>query len=148
MNAARVAVQVWMLRLGGVVAELGAARLRWCVVCGRMRLWGWQPLCAAMPITWICAGRPGCRAGQARGVLRWERQGWRLVVWRRPGLAWPPTGRPWHPARLAGLGCALHSAVAVAVQAEQPDGDPTDEPAVLIHLWRHSATVGQAGERR
>jgi hypothetical protein len=146
MNAARVAVQVWMLRLGGVVAELGAARLRWCVVCGRVGLWGWQPLCAAMPITWICAGRPGCRAGQARGVLRWERQGWRLVVWRRPGLARPPTGRPWQPASLAVAGCALHEAM--AVEAEHPAGDPTAELAVLVRPRRHPAAAGRAGERR
>jgi hypothetical protein len=144
MNATRVTVQAWTLRLGGVVAEVGAARLRWCVVCGRVGLWGWQPLCAALPITWICADRAGCRARQALGGPWQQRQGWRLVVWRRPGLARPPTGRPWHPSGLAGPGCALHGAVAVAVEAEQPTG----EPAVLVRSLPHSTAVSRAGERR
>jgi hypothetical protein len=144
MNAGRVTVRAWTLRLGGVVAELGAARLRWCVVCGRVGLWGWQPLCAAMPITWICGDRPGCRARQALGGSRQRRRGWRLVVWRRPGLARPPTGRPWHPAGLAGPGCPLHGAVVVAVEAEQPTG----EPAVLARSRPDTAAAGRAGDRR
>jgi hypothetical protein len=146
MNAARVMVRAWTLDLHATLEELAAARLRWCVVCGRIGLWGWQPLCAAMPITWACADRAGCRARQALGVSRWERQGCRLVAWRRPGLARPPTGRPWHPSGLAGPGCALHGAV--AVEAEQPADDPTAELAVLVNRHVRSAAAGRAGDRR
>ncbi len=54
MNAARVTVRGWTLGLRVALAELAAARLRWCLVCGRVGLWGWQPLTPAMPITWVC----------------------------------------------------------------------------------------------
>lgn len=102
MTAARLAVQGWTLRLREVLAGLSAARLRWCVVCGRVGLWGWQPLCAAMAITWVRADRAGCRSRQA---VRASRQEWwwrRLVAPGRPGPAWPPTGRPWRSAGMAG----------------------------------------------
>jgi hypothetical protein len=148
VNATRVAIQSWSLCLRDPVAELITARLRWCLVCDRVGLWGWQPLCAAMPITWICADRTGCRARQACGGSRREQQVRRLMVWRRPGLTRPPTGRPWHPSRLAAPGCALHGPVAVAVEVEQPAGDPTGEPAVLVCPRRHSAAAGWAGDRR
>jgi hypothetical protein len=145
MNVARVAARGWSVGLRGVLAELAAARLRWCVVCGRVGLWGWQPLCAAMPITWICADRAACRDRQALGVSRGKRQGRRLIGRRRPGLARPPTGRPWHPSGLAAPGCAFHDAV--AVEAE-PAGNPTVELAVLVRSRRHPAAAGRAGDRR
>jgi hypothetical protein len=139
MNVARVAVQDWTLHLRGVLAGLGAARLRWCVVCGRVGLWGWQPLCAAMPITWACADRAGCRVRQARGGAR-QRPGCRLVAWRRPGLARPPTGRPWHPASLAVSGCGLHGPVSAAADPKQP--------AVLTRSRPDVVAAGRAGDRR
>jgi hypothetical protein len=107
VNAARVTVQAWMLRLRGVLAGLGAARLRWCVVCGRVGLSGWQPLCAAMPITWVCADRANCRDRQAFEALHRKRVWRRLPPPGRPGPARPPTGRPWRPAGLASPGCHL-----------------------------------------
>jgi hypothetical protein len=145
MIRAKVAVGAWKPRLFGTLAELTSVRLRWCVVCGRVGLWGWQPLCAAMPITWICADRAACRAHQALGVSRWEQQGRRLIGRRRPGLARPPTGRPWHPSGQAASGCAFHDAVAVKAE---PAGDPTVELAVLVHPRRHPAAAGRAGDRR
>jgi hypothetical protein len=145
----RVAVHVWTQRLFGIVAELAAVRLRWCVVCGRVGLWGWQPLCAAMPITWICGDRAGCRTRHALEGLPRERQGCRSVLWRRPGLARPPAGRLWHPAGLAGPDCNLHSGVvgALANDTEQPAGDPTAE-VVLARLWTDAPAAGRVGERR
>jgi hypothetical protein len=107
VNVARVTVGTWTLGLHGVLVELTAARLRWCVVCGRVGLWGWQPLCVAMPITWVCVDRATCRDRLAVEPLRRRWAGRRLVVPRRPGPAWPPTGRPWHPPGLAGPGCHL-----------------------------------------
>lgn len=101
MNAVRVVIQAWTLRLRGVLAKLGAARLRWCVVCSRVGLWGWQPLCVAMPITWVCFDRAGCRSRQIVGASRREGAWRRLVAPGRPGPAWPPTGRSWRPAGLA-----------------------------------------------
>lgn len=143
MNVARVAARGWSVGLRVVLAELAAVRLRWCVVCGRIGLWGWQPLCAAMPITWICADRAACRAHQALGASRWERQGCRLIRRRRPGLARPPTGRPWHPSGLAAPGCTLHGPVMVAADPEQPAG----EPAVLTRSRPDAAAAGRAGDR-
>jgi hypothetical protein len=146
----RVAVHAWTQRLVGVVAELAAARLRWCVVCGRVGLWGWQPLCAAMPITWICGDRAGCRTRQALERLPREHQGCWSVLWGRPGLTRPPTGRPWHLAGLAGPDCTLHGEVvrALANDPEQPAGDPTAEMVVLARSWPDAAAAGRVGERR
>jgi hypothetical protein len=70
MNATRVTLRAWTL---GVLAELAAARLRWCLLCGRVGLWGWRPLTQAMAITWICVDRAGCQRRQARVAARWER---------------------------------------------------------------------------
>jgi hypothetical protein len=75
MNAAR-AVRTWRLELHVVLAELLAARLRWCLLCGRVGLWRWRPLCAAMPITWVCTDQPGCQRRQAQVAARRGR-GWR-----------------------------------------------------------------------
>jgi hypothetical protein len=149
MIGARVAVHAWTQRLVGVVAEMAAARPRWCVVCGRVGLWGWQPLCAAMPITWICGDRAGCRTRQALEHLPRERHGCRPVLWRRPRLARPPMGRPWHLAGLAGPDCTLHGEVVrvLANDTEQPAGDPTAE-VVLARLWPDAPAAGRVGERR
>lgn len=65
MNVAREAARGWSVELRGMLVELTAARLRWCVVCGRVGLWGWRPLCRSMAITWICVDRARCRDGQA-----------------------------------------------------------------------------------
>jgi hypothetical protein len=65
MNVAREAARGWSVELRGMLAELTAARLRWCVVCDRVGLWGWRPLCRSMAITWICVDRARCRDGQA-----------------------------------------------------------------------------------
>jgi hypothetical protein len=79
VNAARVTVRAWTLGLRGALAELGAARLRWCLMCGRVGLWGWRPLTPAMPITWLCTDQPGCRQRQATvAVHAWR--GWRRLV--------------------------------------------------------------------
>jgi hypothetical protein len=122
MNAARVTVQAWTLHLRGVLAGLGAARLRWCVVCGRVGLWGWQPLCVAMPITWVCADRAGCRSRQVVGASRLEWARRRLVAPGRPGPARPPTGRPWYQAGLAGSGSVLARLQSDAATSARRDG--------------------------
>ena len=97
MNTTWLTVRAWTLGLRGVLAELGAARLRWCVVCGRVGLRRWQPLCAAMPITWVCADWASCRHRQV------------LVLGGRPGPT-PALGpdRPWRPGRTASPSCVLH----------------------------------------
>jgi hypothetical protein len=163
MNAARVAVQARTLGLGGVLAELTTARLRWCVVCGRVGLRGWQPLCAAMPITWVCADRAACRHRRTLQTFRREWAWRRIVVRRRPGLTRPPTGRPWRPAELAGSGGLLdgsqlrrhrllaHAAMAVpepaACAAEQAI-EPTAEPPFRAHEESDVATPGRQDDRR
>jgi len=76
MNAAWMAVRGWTLGLRVVLGERAAARLRWCLRCGRVGLWGWRALTPAMPITWVCADRAACRYRQAAQAARWER-GWR-----------------------------------------------------------------------
>jgi hypothetical protein len=76
MNAARVIVRAWTLGLRDALAELGAARLHWCLVCGRVGLWGWRPLTPSMPITWVCADQTGCQLRQAMAATRSGR-GWR-----------------------------------------------------------------------
>ena len=161
MSAARMVVRSWMVRLGGVVAQVATARLRWCVVCGRVGLVGWQPLCAAMPITWVCADRAGCRDRQVVEALRRER-GWRrLVLWGRPGPARPPTGRPWHQADLADPGALLDGSQsrrgggmghgeavgALAAGSETQADDPADELAVLVHPRPHAASRRAGGRR-
>jgi hypothetical protein len=79
VNAARVTVRAWTLGLRGALAELGAARLRWCLMCGRVGLWGWRPLTPSMPITWLCTDQAGCRQRQATVAVRAWR-GWRRLL--------------------------------------------------------------------
>ncbi len=79
MNAARVAVRAWTLGVRDALAELAAARLRWCLACGRVGLWGWRPLCPSMPITVVCADRLACHERQAVQHARWRR-GWRRLA--------------------------------------------------------------------
>jgi hypothetical protein len=77
MSAARVAVRAWTLGLRDALAELGAARLCWCLACGRVGLWGWRPLTPSMPITFVCADQPACHQRRAVQQARTWR-GWRL----------------------------------------------------------------------
>lgn len=162
MNDARATVRAWTLGLRGVLAELGAARLRWCVVCGRVGLRGWQPLCAAMPITWICADRPSCRDRQALGAFLREPQWRRLVLRRRPGSTRPPTRRPWRLGGMASPSWVLHhdpqllvrsvptgGALAVpelAARAEKQAGDPAAELPVLVRRRPDAASPGRGGD--
>jgi hypothetical protein len=163
MNAARVTVRAWTLDLHAALKELAATRLRWCVVCGRVGLWGWQPLCAAMPITWVCTDRARCRDRQAVRASRRERAWRRRVAWRRPGPARPPTGRPWRPAGLAapngvldgpqarGPSLLAQGAVAVlelAAHAEAQAGEPIAKPLALVRLQPDTATREHRGDRR
>jgi hypothetical protein len=146
MNAVRVAVQASLLGLRRMLVRLTSARLRWCVVCGRIGLWGWQPLCAAMPITWVCTDRARCRSLQVLQAHHRERAWRRLAVQRRPGPTRPLMGRPGRPVVSAG-------AVAVpnlAVCAEEQPADPTVEPPVLVRPGPgpDSAGAGRGGEWR
>ena len=77
MNAARVAVRAWTLGLRDALGELAAARLRWCLLCGRIGLWGWRPLTPSMPITFVCADQPACHQRRTVQQARTWR-GWRL----------------------------------------------------------------------
>jgi hypothetical protein len=79
MNAARVTVRAWTLGLRDALAELSVARLRWCLLCGRVGLWGWRPLTPSMPITWLCTNTAGCRQRQAALAVRAWR-GWRRLL--------------------------------------------------------------------
>jgi hypothetical protein len=79
VNAARVAVRAWTLGLRDALGELAAVRLRWCLACGRVGWWGWQPLCPSMPITWICVDRLACRQRQTAVAARTWR-GWRRLL--------------------------------------------------------------------
>ena len=79
MNAARVTVRAWTLGLRDALGELAAARLRWCLACGRVGLWGWRPLTPSMPITWLCTDRSGCQRRQAVRETRRQR-GWRRLL--------------------------------------------------------------------
>jgi hypothetical protein len=152
MNAARVAVQAWALRLRGVLAGLAEARLRWCVICGRVGLGGWQPLCAAMPITWVCTDRARCRFRQVQASQR-ERAWRRLAAVRRPGLTRPPTGRPWRPAERAGpdyLVQGLQPRVRALGAVAEPElaaraEEPTAELVVLAQPESDAATPGGSG---
>jgi hypothetical protein len=69
-------MQAWTLGLRDALEELATARLRWCLACGRVGLWGWRPLTPSMPITWVCADRLACQQRQAVAEARWQR-GWR-----------------------------------------------------------------------
>jgi hypothetical protein len=97
VSAAWVAVRAWTLSVRDVLAELGAARLRWCLSCGRVGLWGWRPLTPSMPITFVCADRSGCRQRQAVQQARTWRGGGGF--WREGGRGRPvgDPGRPRHP---------------------------------------------------
>jgi len=79
VNAARVTVRAWTLGLRDALGELAAARLRWCLACGRVGLWGWRPLTPSMPITWLCTDRSGCQRRQAAVAAR-TRRGWRRLL--------------------------------------------------------------------
>ena len=76
MNAVRLTVRAWTFGLRDALRELAAVRLCWCLVCGRVGLWGWRPLTPSMPITWVCNDRSGCQRRQEVAAARWER-GWR-----------------------------------------------------------------------
>ena len=109
VSAARVTVRAWTLGLRAAFGELAAAKLRWCLGCGRVGLWGWQPLTPSMPITWICVDRLACRRRQAVAWARWERSGatpGRSPMTARAGPVGDP-GRPRHPGwgRPAWLAC-------------------------------------------
>ncbi len=102
MNAARVTVRGWTLGLRAALGELGAARLCWCLACGRVGLWGWRPLTPSMPITWVCTDRSGCQRRQAAVAARTWRGG--VGSWRETaragsqegsGLALAPRGWGW-----------------------------------------------------
>jgi hypothetical protein len=79
MSAARVAVRAWTLGVRNALAELGAARLRWCLLCARVGWWGWRPLCPSMPVTWVCADQFACMGRRAVVAVR-VRRGWRRLV--------------------------------------------------------------------
>jgi hypothetical protein len=79
VNAARVAVRAWTLGVRDALAELGTTRLRWCLACGRVGLWGWRPLCPSMPITFVCADQSGCHRRRAVQAAEWQ-GGWRLLA--------------------------------------------------------------------
>jgi hypothetical protein len=64
MNLAPVATRCWSTALHTALWKLTAARLRWCVVCGRLGLWDWRPLCPSMAISWVCVDRARCRDAQ------------------------------------------------------------------------------------
>jgi hypothetical protein len=72
VSTARVAVRAWTLGLRDALTELGAARLRWCLACGRVGWWSWRPLTPSMPITWVCADQLACRTRRAGA---WARRG-------------------------------------------------------------------------
>jgi hypothetical protein len=161
MNAARVAAGTWTVRLRGVLAELAVARLRWCLICGRVGPRGWRPLYAAMPITWVCADRASCRGRCALQVSQ-QKRAWRRLVRRRPGLAGPPTGRPWHPAEVAGSDGVLnlsqprgHRLLAYGAVAAELAAGAADQPGELsAELWvmmrprPDPATSGWSGSRQ
>jgi len=79
VNATRVTMRSWAVELRAAVGELGAARLRWCLRCGRVGWWGWRPLTPSMAITWVCTDQAGCRQRQAAEALRAWR-GWRRLA--------------------------------------------------------------------
>jgi hypothetical protein len=79
VNAARMTVRAWTLDLRNALAELVAARLRWCLVCGRVGLWGWRPVTPSMPITWLCTNTVGCQRRRAAVAVRAWR-GWRRLL--------------------------------------------------------------------
>jgi hypothetical protein len=152
MNTTWLTVRAWTLGLRGVLAEPGAARLRWCVVCGRVGLRRWQPLCAAMPITWVCADWASCRHRQV------------LVLGGRPGPT-PALGpdRPWRPGRTASPSCVLHgpqllisglpahgamAAPELAARSKEQAGDPAAELPVLVRLRPNAASSGRGGDGR
>jgi hypothetical protein len=79
VNAARATVRGWGVELRAALGELGVARLRWCLLCSRVGLWGWRPLTPSMSITWVCTDLFGCRERQAVQAARWQR-GWRRLA--------------------------------------------------------------------
>jgi len=80
VNAARVTARAWTLGLRDALAELADVRLRWCLLCARVGLWGWQPLTPSMPITFVCADRPSCQQRQAAQEARTWRGCRRLLA--------------------------------------------------------------------
>lgn len=79
MNAARLTVRGLAMELRTAIGELAAARLRWCMACGRVGLWGWRPLTPSMPITWVCTNQVACHQRRAVQAARTWR-GWRLLA--------------------------------------------------------------------
>jgi len=117
MNVAWEAARGWSVELRGMLAELTAARLRWCVVCGRVGLWGWRPLCRSMAITWICVDRARCRDGQA--IRTAKRQSSKAGA-RRPAPAHWGWGQP--QAAVSGIGQSAEASCATGPHP-QPRGD-------------------------
>jgi hypothetical protein len=102
VNAARVTVRAWTLGLRAALGELAAVGLRWCLLCGRVGLWGWQPLTPSMPITFVCANRIGCQQRQAS--RRRARGGGGGGSWCEGGRGRPGRGSGPAPAPPAGAG--------------------------------------------
>jgi hypothetical protein len=98
MSAARMTVRAWTLGLRDALGELAAARLCWCLACGRVGLWGWRPLTPSMPITFVCTNRNGCRRRQAVREARRQRGVAPAPGVRRPGR--PPGDRAGSATRL------------------------------------------------
>lgn len=121
MNTARLTVRGWARGLCVAVAELAAARLRWCLVCGRVGWWGWRPLTPSMPISWVCVDQFACRQ---------RRREWRAG--RGDGAA-PGGLRETARAGPAGIGPALAPrGFGLAVRASvprRPGGRPRRSPS-------------------
>ncbi len=79
VNAARVTLRAWTLGLRDAFGELASARVCWCLVCGRVGLFGWRPVTPSMPITWVCANQLACQGRRAIQEARWQR-GWRRLA--------------------------------------------------------------------
>lgn len=131
MNAARVTLRGRTVELRAALAELGAARLRWCLLCGRVGLWGWHPLTPSMPITWVCTDQPSCWQRQAAATARTRRR------WRQ------------HQARdgRAGLGASrLGPGPCRALRAPRPD-DGRPSPASRSEGGNGDAIQPRTGNR-
>jgi hypothetical protein len=107
MNLARAAAHGWAMELDPALRKLAAARLRWCVVCGRVGLWGWRPLCPSMAISWFCVDRARCRDAQ---VVRVADAGW-------PRPAYRSCGSP--QASVLGVGSSIEAACATSARSQR-----------------------------
>jgi hypothetical protein len=110
MNLARVAAHGWAMELHAALRELVAARLRWCVVCGRLGLWGWRPLCPSMAISWVCVDRARCRDAQ---VVRVADAGW-------PRPAHRGCGSP--QAAVLGVSSSIEAACVTSARSQRRGG--------------------------